>query len=185
MGVPSCQDPVYSNFCRYDRFRRELHIRWKFIDDYIFCSKFKFDERQDEDDIRYAFCSLSQFQETNRQVIAVSNNDFPYYVANNVEHWVLWKMRGVCANHDILCTQQSHSMSTPERDDCRIGLVYQSRKSIRDTVQIFCLVKPAKPQQHGETLMTHRTVRVARNLLSVHSFISAKSRSDLLNLLVN
>jgi hypothetical protein len=31
----------------------------------------------------------------------VLRNDFPYYTAENIHHYVLWKLHGICSDEDI------------------------------------------------------------------------------------
>jgi hypothetical protein len=127
---------------------RELRSRWKSIDDYILCSKFNFEPLKEEDTGRLcAYPSLSEFQETQMSVTAVSPNDFPYFVANNVEHFVLWKLGGPCTEHDVARAMNNIQC---QRANQMIDFIYwtdpEELKSSPDIqrVQILCLRRTPK-----------------------------------------
>ena len=43
---------------------------------------------------------------TTTKTTALLRNDFPYYMADGLEHWVLWKLGGPCSGDDVTRAQQ-------------------------------------------------------------------------------
>jgi len=81
----------------YIIYRDELLKEWKSVYDHILVSKFDFNkhliENKDHDGrnatLWEAHPSLSEVKEVRK---ALKPNDFPYYFANDIEHWCLWKL---------------------------------------------------------------------------------------------
>lgn len=82
----------------YMIYQRELLKGWKSVYDYILVSKFGFEKRlipnQERDDDRNAqlweaYPPLDEVREVKK---VLQQNDFPYYFADGIEHWCLWKL---------------------------------------------------------------------------------------------
>ena len=84
----------------YEIYRRDLKRHWKSIYDHILVTKFGREQRTDpKDGLYYAYPPLSSdIKEVKKCVV---HNDFPYYMADGVEHWVLWKLGADCTLNDI------------------------------------------------------------------------------------
>jgi hypothetical protein len=82
----------------YIVYRRELLKEWKSVYDHILVTKFDFDRRlmPNDEDTKYrneqlweAYPPLSEVREVKK---VLKPNDFPYYFAEGIEHWCLWKV---------------------------------------------------------------------------------------------
>lgn len=89
----------------YEMYKRDLLRQWSSVTDHVLCDKFPcvFEKRLDKATERnYAYPSLQEFAAMGSPVYkALVQNDFPYYTAEGIEHWVLWKLGGVCSDNDI------------------------------------------------------------------------------------
>lgn len=89
----------------YQLFMKHIRATYQSATDHILCSKFKFEKRYDEETRKYyAHPSLESIQESLSECyqIEVLPNDFPYYVENNIQHWVLWKLGSkICTDEEI------------------------------------------------------------------------------------
>ena len=145
---------------KYTLYRHDLESTWKSITDHILCSKFNFDSRVEvETGLRYAHPSLSKVlsviemddddDETNEynNKIAVLPNDFPYFVDENIEHWVLWKLgKDSCSEQEIDQAKKMIQLQRPTVIDFIHWTNPPHLKSIPeiDHVHILCL------QQHKQ-----------------------------------
>jgi len=82
----------------YEVYRRDLKRHWVSIYDHILVTKFGREQRTDSDGLYYAYPPLAEVIEVKKSVV---RNDFPYYMADGVEHWVLWKLGADCTLTDI------------------------------------------------------------------------------------
>ena len=81
----------------YMVYRDELLKEWKSVYDHILVSKFDFEKHlieNTEQDGRNAtlweaYPPLSEVKEIKKELLP---NDFPYYFADGIEHWCLWKL---------------------------------------------------------------------------------------------
>ena len=79
-------------------YRRELLKGWKSVYDHILVSKFDFEKRlapnelKDEDRNDQLFESYPPLSEIGEVKKSLKPNDFPYYFAEGIEHWCLWKL---------------------------------------------------------------------------------------------
>jgi hypothetical protein len=105
----------------YELFKRELTKTWKTVLDYVLCTKLDVPQCvQVESGLAYAQLHpsssplpvSSSLTETDTTVSILSSslpspktivvrNDFPYYTAENIHHYVLWKLHGICSDDDI------------------------------------------------------------------------------------
>ena len=91
----------------YIIYRRELLKEWKSVYDHILVSKFDFErqlvlnDKQGEDrndQVWLAYPPLSDVREVKK---VLKPNDFPYYFADGIEHWCLWKLCEDVTDDDI------------------------------------------------------------------------------------
>ena len=85
----------------YRRGREAIHNQWDSIYDYLLCVKFGFDETLNEETGKKR--SEPTFETVRRQWSEESSsshrmvlclNDYPYYLEDGIEHWILWKLGG-------------------------------------------------------------------------------------------
>jgi hypothetical protein len=106
----------------YELFKRQLTQTWKSVLDYVLCTKLDV-PRCVHAETGLAYAQLhpspspspvsSSLTETDTNVSTSSpvqlpspktivvRNDFPYYTAENIHHYVLWKLHGICSDDDI------------------------------------------------------------------------------------
>jgi hypothetical protein len=82
----------------YQVYIRDLKHQWKSVYDHILCSKFELEQRKGDDGKYYAYPPISELEGSRKCIV---QNDFPYYLAGNIEHWILWKIGGFCTTEDI------------------------------------------------------------------------------------
>jgi hypothetical protein len=98
----------------YEVFKRQLTQTWKSVLDYVLCTKLDVPRCvHAETGLAYAQSSSpvsSSLTETDTTTTSsplpspktiVLRNDFPYYTAENIHHYVLWKLHGICSDDDI------------------------------------------------------------------------------------
>jgi Protein of unknown function (DUF3605) len=83
----------------YMIYRRELLKEWKSVYDHILVSKFDFERRlvcndmqQGEDGNDQVWVAYPPLDEVREIKKVLKPNDFPYYFADGIEHWCLWKL---------------------------------------------------------------------------------------------
>jgi len=82
---------------------REVKADWKSVNDYILHSKFDFEKVKNEESGFYeVFPSLKAMKEEERIVTRLLRNEYPYYVADGIEHWCLWKLGGMVTEEEIV-----------------------------------------------------------------------------------
>jgi Protein of unknown function (DUF3605) len=85
----------------YEIHKRDILLEWKSVTDHLICTKFPtlFEKRIDPlTNIAFSYPSL---KEVNVVAKTLVQNDFPYYIENNIEHWILWKLCEPCTDLDI------------------------------------------------------------------------------------
>ena len=111
----------------YRKSRTAIHNEWESIYDYILCTKFGFEWAEVEDTKKRrstpTFQEYQQQKTTGEIQLKLCLNDFPYYFASGIQHWVLWKLGGVVtddeilqAKKDILIENSSHKLQIIEAD---------------------------------------------------------------------
>lgn len=111
----------------YQRWRNVIKYEWKTIYDYILCTKFEYEWVWDDRDAQVDTESNGgcHSNDTNRKKRSVKPlqpsqqsqlddvgglresqlklciNDFPYYFAPGIQHWVLWKLGGRVTSDEI------------------------------------------------------------------------------------
>ena len=104
----------------YELFKQQLTKTWKTVMDYVLCTKLDFPRCvHAETGLAYAQLPVNpssspdslSVTETDTTVSTSSpvpspktivlRNDFPYYMAKNIYHYVLWKLHGICSDDDI------------------------------------------------------------------------------------
>mmetsp|Transcript_8382 Transcript_8382/g.12125 ORF Transcript_8382/g.12125 Transcript_8382/m.12125 type:complete len:139 (+) Transcript_8382:202-618(+) len=78
-------------------YRKELLKEWKSVYDHILVSKFGLQQRKiDNPNDKHTNATLWEafppLSEINQIKKALKPNDFPYYTAEGIEHWCLWKL---------------------------------------------------------------------------------------------
>ena len=63
-------------------------------------------QRRAHPSLEEALAALSTEATTTTTNTALRRNDFPYYMADGLEHWVLWKLGGPCSEKDVERAQQ-------------------------------------------------------------------------------
>lgn len=82
----------------YQIYMRDLKQEWESVYDHILHSKFSLEKRTNSAGKFFAYPPVSEIKETRKCVVP---NDFPYYLDDDIEHWVLWKLGGDCTEEDI------------------------------------------------------------------------------------
>jgi hypothetical protein len=88
----------------YEVYKRDLLLQWSCVMDHVLCDKFPnvFEKRFDARIERYAaYPPLQDVAASGAIHMSLVQNDFPYYMVDHIEHWVLWKLGGVCSDSDI------------------------------------------------------------------------------------
>mmetsp|Transcript_21743 Transcript_21743/g.53728 ORF Transcript_21743/g.53728 Transcript_21743/m.53728 type:complete len:333 (-) Transcript_21743:58-1056(-) len=75
----------------YQRALAKLRQEWKSTKDYILHSKFNLPKQLDKETQLYFVDETSANQQGQGVLRKLVPNDFPYYCAPGIEHWVLWK----------------------------------------------------------------------------------------------
>jgi hypothetical protein len=138
----------------YELFKRRLGQTWRSVLDYILCTKFQveFERRVDAaTGLGYAYPPLmmrpkvQQEEETVQKIVV--HNDFPYYMAENVQHDVLWKLHGICSDADIQQAKEQVQQELVDGGgvvlDCLHWINPPHLKSLPDIdhVHILCLLQ--------------------------------------------
>jgi len=138
----------------YQLYTRKIKYTYKTIIDHILCSKFHFEQRTDkETGLLYAHPTLSQVQKEMNPAyqIAVLPNEFPYYLADDVKHWVLWKLgsqpctKDEIAEAKLAIQSKLHPVLVQDFIHWTNPLNLKSIPEI-DHVHILCLIQ--KPSTH-------------------------------------
>lgn len=77
---------------KYDEFRVYLQQEWRSIHDYILCDKLGVERCRDPKNALWCADDFHIAAMKERGVVALRRNDFPYFVEDSIEHWVLWKL---------------------------------------------------------------------------------------------
>lgn len=95
----------------YEIFKRDTLQQWKSILDYVLCTKFcQIFSPQQQDDGRFVAdpppetvvaATSIRCDIATAQLVQLLLNDFPYYTAPGIEHWVLWKLGAPCTGVEI------------------------------------------------------------------------------------
>eukprot|EP00980_Cylindrotheca_fusiformis_P024040 scaffold11443_cov116-Cylindrotheca_fusiformis.AAC.1 len=81
----------------YEVFRHHLRLQYNSAIDYILISKLGFDRVQ-KNGLWHAEPRLADFGEVRKVLVP---NDFPYYMADGIVHYVLWKTKETVTAEDI------------------------------------------------------------------------------------
>lgn len=96
---------------RYELYKRTIAQQWQSLVDHILVEKFPtvFEKRlhPDNDQTYVAHPSLETVLRQGRTESTLVRNDFPYHVADGIQHWVFWKLGGgPCTKSDIKAAQE-------------------------------------------------------------------------------
>jgi hypothetical protein len=81
----------------YEIFRFHLRRQYKSIIDYILCTKFSFGKTR-ENGLWQTHPQLADISEVRKVLVP---NDFPYYMADGIVHYILWKTKMDITQQDI------------------------------------------------------------------------------------
>jgi hypothetical protein len=142
----------------YEVFKRQLAKTWKSVLDYVLCTKFDVPRCVDaETGLAYAYPIVVSSSQTSAATLPSSQkivvrNDFPYYTAEHIHHYVLWKLQGICSDDDIEQAEEDVKQKL-EFDgesvvaDCLHWINPPHLKSLPDIdhVHILCLLHQRQP----------------------------------------
>lgn len=69
----------------------------------------------------------------------VVRNDFPYYTAENIHHYVLWKLHGICTDDDIAQAKEDVELELELGGGIVQGGIYNDNDEKKQSVVIDCL----------------------------------------------
>jgi len=131
----------------YEIYKRDLKRKWRSVVDFVLCDKFEFERKEER--ATGCFYSHPPLADVSKVETKLVLNDFPYYLEDNVEHWILWKLGGPCTDEDIEKAKAQlkkdrgdveeflhwinppHLMSLPELDHVHILCLRQRRPSTK------------------------------------------------------
>jgi len=161
----------------YEMYKRDLLQHWKTVLDHVLCSKFpnvfrkKSVGTEDDGDGRLLFVADPTLEtaaalyssSSTAPATALVPNDFPYYMADGLEHWVLWKLGGgdddgPCTERDIAQAKEQlvrhHNFVDPKRMIHWVNPPHLQSLPGIDHVHIIGVVnknqKTVQQQQHEE-----------------------------------
>lgn len=122
----------------YEIFRSQWKYRYKSIIDYILCTKFNFG-KQLEDSLWQACPQLNDTSEVRKVLVP---NDFPYYTASNIVHYILWKTK-MDINHQEIVDAREELFDLLEAIDILHWVNPPNVQSLPeiDHVHFLCLLK--------------------------------------------
>lgn len=68
-----------------------VRAQYKSVMDFILCTKLDVPTQVDSSTGKKCAAPLETITDVRKRLV---RNDFPYYFATNVEHWILWKLGG-------------------------------------------------------------------------------------------
>jgi hypothetical protein len=87
----------------YEVYKRDLLKIWKSVMDHVLVSKFPghFVRKIDPEDVSGRGYAVRLYSGEDASVTSLKPNDFPYYTAPNIEHWILWKLGGMLTDKEV------------------------------------------------------------------------------------
>lgn len=124
----------------YEVFRYHLRRQYKSVIDYILISKLGFEKaKHQEDGLWQATPQLKDFDQV-RKVLAP--NDFPYYMAHGILHYVLWKTKENINDEDVIGAREDlHRMMDLEDTLYWVNPPHLKSLPEIDHVHFLCLLK--------------------------------------------
>lgn len=100
----------------YELYKRNTLLKWKSMTDYVLCTKFpevftKKDVSDNQDGSRFVADPPIEAIPPSQTYIALVKNDFPYFMADGIEHWILWKLGSDCQITDMDLQQAQEKLS--------------------------------------------------------------------------
>ena len=83
----------------YEIFKKDLNSKWRSMHDFVLCDKFNVPRVEDAASGKYRAVEKTSNGEPR---ISLTKNDYPYYLEDPIEHWILWKLGASCSESDIL-----------------------------------------------------------------------------------
>ena len=85
---------------QYEAYKLYLKKEWASVNDHILCSKFGVPAKVDvETGLRKAMDPDKLPRDFPK--LSLLPNEFPYYVQEPIQHWVLWKLGDLCGDGDV------------------------------------------------------------------------------------
>jgi hypothetical protein len=138
----------------YQAYKLELERKWATVYDMILCTKFQFDQRHSCNDSTgvvslYAHPQLSVAQQI-RVEKRLCLNDFPYFMMEGLEHWILWKLGEPVTEADVLDAKENLSNMTDTNGELTDTLHWINPPHLKslpdiDHVHILCKRGPKSP----------------------------------------
>jgi Protein of unknown function (DUF3605) len=148
----------------YEIYQRDLKKKWQSVIDHILCSKFGscFQQVTNPDTGLYcAHPSLAEFTSPDGGGVvrkALVRNDFPYYLADNVEHWVLWKLGANCTDQDVDQAKQEIHEKQQNVQDFLYYINPPHLKSLPEIDHVHILCKTATASTSTSTNQTEAPI---------------------------
>ena len=140
----------------YEIYRYNMLKEWKSVIDQILCTKFNtiFEKRYDKTINKYySYPLLSDFKKSNSKnnfnTIAITLNEFPYNMENNIEHYIVWKLGNENITEDDI-SNAKEEISLNNQNYYHIDFIHWTNpphlKSIPDIDHIHILCRKNKQQ---------------------------------------
>ncbi len=126
----------------YEQYRVELRKTWKSVYDFVLCSKFQYTRCiMAKDETKWEAVVPTMMGESRTSLVP---NDFPYYIAEHIEHWVLWKLGGDVTEADIEQAKQDLKLIEDSKRGVKASLHWINPPHLRslpeiDHAHILCL----------------------------------------------
>lgn len=130
----------------YTIYREKLKSEWKSVYDHILHTKFGFEKREARNrDAEYFWEAYPPMTEIKEERTTLVLNDFPYYNAPNIYHYVLWKIGGDVTDQEIEDARNELHSSLGDVKDLLHWKNPPHLKSLPDIdhIHILCLRKPS------------------------------------------
>lgn len=96
----------------YEIYKRDLLRKWRTVTDHVLCSTFPdiFEKRGDAaTKLWYSYPPLT---DVTTVAMTLVKNDFPYYMEDGIEHWILWKLGESYSNTTMIANSMWYSWDT-------------------------------------------------------------------------
>jgi hypothetical protein len=90
----------------YSVYKEHVTRTWKSMYHHVLHHKFQFEKRLCYESTEPRWEAHPKLGDQNCAQVRLLPNDFPYFLANNIEHWCLWKLKGDIAEEDLLVAKE-------------------------------------------------------------------------------